>query len=111
MKIEYDKIYEAIKDEKVICWSDLLVKLDLIPLFRKYQEEHKKQYSIDQILMGKTLLGWIEEILRARIAKTKDKRVRGLKEQYRLASLNFDALQSMPMEAKEDINYMELKDL
>lgn len=111
MKIEYNKIYEAVKDEKVISWSDLLEKLDLLPLFKKYQKEHNKQYSINQIFMGKTLLDWIEEILKARIVKSKDKRVKHLVEKYRLAALSLDALQSMPTESKEDIDYMLLEDI
>lgn len=111
MKIEYNKIYEAVQDEKVISWSDLLEKLDLLPLFKKYQKEHNKQYSINQIFMGKTLLDWIEEILKARIVKSKDKRVKHLVEKYRLAALSLDALQSMPTESKEDIDYMLLEDI
>lgn len=111
MKIEHDKIYEAVKDEKVISWSDLLEKLDLLPLFEKYQKEHNKQYSINQILMGETLINWIEEILKARIVKSKDKRVKHLVEKYRLAALSFDALQSMPTICKDDIDYMLLEDI
>ena len=111
MIINKEKIIEALEDKKVICWSDLLEKLDLLPLWKKYQKEHNKQYSIHQIFMGKTLLDWIEEILKARIVKSKDKRISGLKEQYRLAALSLDALQSMPTESKEDIDYMELEDL
>lgn len=111
MKIEKEQIIKALEDKKVICWSDLLEKLDLLPLFKKYQEERNKQYSIHQIFMGKTLLDWIEEILKARIVKSKDKRISGLKEQHKLAALFFDALQSMPTESKEDIDYMLLEDL
>ena len=111
MKIEYDKIYEAIKDEKVICWSDLLVKLELLPLFEKYQKDTKQTYRINQIFMGKTLLDWIEEILKARIIKSKDKRVKYLKDDYKLAALSLDALHSMPTESKEDIDYMLLEDI
>lgn len=111
MKIEKEQIIEALKDKKVICWSDLLEKLDLLPLFKKYQEEHNKQYSINQIFMGKTLLDWIEEILKDRIVKSKDKRVKHLVEKYRLAALSLDALQSMPTESKDDIDYMLLEDL
>ena len=111
MKIEKEQIIKALEDKKVISWSDLLEKLDLLPLFKKYQEEHNKQYSINQILMGETLINWIEEILKARIVKSKDKRVKHLVEKYRLAALSLDALQSMPVEAKEDIDYMLLEDL
>lgn len=111
MIINKKQIIDALEDKKVISWSDLLVKLELLPLFEKYQEEHKKQYSINQIFMGKTLLDWIEEILKARIIKSKDKRVKYLTNKYKLAALFFDALQSMPTESKEDIDYMLLKDL
>lgn len=111
MKIEYNKIYEALKDEKVICWSDLLVKLELLPIFKKYQEEHKDQYSIQKVFMGKTLMNWIDEIFKARIIKTKDKRVKHLKERYRLTEYGFDCLQSMPVESKEDIDCILLEDL
>ena len=111
MKIPKEKIVEVVKNRKVICWSDLLENLNLLPLFAKYQEEHKKQYNINQIFMGKTLLDWIEEIFKARIIKSKDKRVKHLQDKYKLAALSFDALQSMPTESKEDIDYMELIDL
>ena len=111
MIIEKDKIIEVLKNEKVICWSDLLEYLDLVPLFKKYQEEHKKQYDIKKVFMGKTLINWINEILKARIVKSKDKRVKSLREHYRLAALSFDALHSMPVEAKEDIDYLLLEEL
>lgn len=111
MTIDKDKIIEVLKNEKVICWSDIIEKLDLLPLFKKYQDEHNKLYSIKKVYMGQTLLNWIEEILKARIVKSKDKRVRYLKEQYRLSSLGFDALQSMPTVHREDIDYMLLEDL
>lgn len=111
MKITKEQIIKALENKKVICWSDLLENLDLLPLFSKYQEEHKKQYSINQIFMGKTLLDWIEEILKDRIVKSKDKRVKHLVEKYRLAALSLDALHSMPTESKEDIDYMLLEDL
>lgn len=111
MKIEKEQIIKALEDKKVISWSDLLEKLDLLPLFKKYQEEHNKQYSINQILMGETLINWIEEKLKARIIKSKDKRVKYLTNHYRLAALSLDALHSMPTESKEDIDYMLLEDL
>ena len=111
MKITKEKIIEVLKNEKVISWSDLLEKLDLLPLFEKYQKEHNKKYSINQILMGETLINWIEEILKARIVKSKDKRVKHLVERYRLAALSFDALQSMPTTCKDDIDYMLLEDI
>ena len=111
MKITKERIIEALKDRKVICWSDLLEKLDLLPLFEKYQKDNKQTYRINQIFMGKTLLDWIEEILKARIVKSKDKRVKHLVEKYRLAALSLDALHSMPTESKEDIDYMLLEDL
>lgn len=111
MKIEKDKIIEALKDKKVICWSDLLQKLDLTPLFQKYLRETGKQYSIQKVFMGKTLIHWVDEILKARIVNTKDKRVAYLKEKYRLASLSFDALQSCPTPSENDLDYMLLKDL
>lgn len=111
MKIEKEQIVKALSDKKVICWSDLLEKLDLLPLFEKYQKDNKQTYRINQIFMGKTLLDWIEEILKARIVKSKDKRVKHLVEKYRLAALSLDALHSMPTESKEDIDYMLLEDL
>lgn len=109
MIIEKQRIIQAIEDKKVICWSDLLEKLGLLPVFKKYNEENKKQYSIQNIFIGKTLLHWLDEIFKARIVKSKDKRVKHLREQYKLSALAWDALQSMPEESKEDIDYMELK--
>ena len=111
MKIEKQKIIDALKDDKVICWSDLLVKLELIPLFKKYQEQYKKLYSIQQVFMGKTLMNWVDEILKARIVRSKDKRIKHLTEKYRLSEYGMDCLQSMPTEAKKDIDYMELREL
>lgn len=111
MKIEAKQIIDAISDQKVICWSDLLEKLNLLPEFKKYKEEHNKQYSIQKVFMGKRLMNWIDEIFKARIINTKDKRIAHLKERYRLLEYSMDCLQSMPVEAKEDIDYMLLEDL
>ena len=111
MKIEKDKIIEVLKNEKVICWSDLLTELQLLPLFKKYKEEHNEQYSIQKAFMGKTLMNWIDEILKARIVKSRDKRIRHLSEKYKLFEYSMDCLQSMPVEAKEDLDYMLLKGL
>lgn len=111
MKIEKEQIMKVVEDKKVICWSDILVKLELLPLFEKYQKDNNQTYRINQIFMGKTLLGWIEETLKARTVKSKDRRVKHLTSKYKLAALGLDALHSMPTEAKEDIDYMLLKDL
>ena len=111
MKITKEKIIEVLKNEKVICWSDLLTELQLLPLFQKYKEEHNEQYSIQKVFMGKTLMNWVDEILKARIVKSKDKRIKHLKEKYRLSEYGMDCLQSMPVEAKEDLDYMLLEDL
>ena len=111
MKIEKEQIIKALEDKKVICWSDLLENIDLLPLFEKYQKDNKQTYRINQIFMGKTLLGWIEETLKARIVKSKDKRVKYLTNNYKLAALDLNSLRSMPTESKEDIDYMLLEDL
>lgn len=111
MKISKEQIMKAVNDTKVICWSDLLCKLDLLPLFEKYTKEHNKKYDIKKIFIGKTLLNNIDSILKSRILKSKDKRIRSLKESYRLSTYNMDCLQSMPEEAKEDIDCMLLEDL
>lgn len=112
MKISEDKIIEAIRDEKIICWSDLLVKLELLPVFKKYQEDHNGElYSIQKVFMGKTLMNWIDEIFKARIVNTKDKRVANFRDHYKLSLYNMDCLQSMPVEAKKDLDYMLLEDL
>lgn len=111
MKINKEDIMKAVNDNKVICWSDILVNLGLCVKFQEYLRLKGKQYSILQIQMGKTLIDEIDNILKERIIKSKDKRIRHLKEKYRLSSFNFDALQSCPKTAKEDIDYMELEDL
>lgn len=111
MKIEKEQIIKALEDKKVICWSDLLENLDLLPLFEKYQKDNKQTYRINQIFMGKTLLDWIEETLKTRIVKSKDRRVKHLTNNYKLAALSLDSLHSMPTESKEDIDYMLLEDL
>lgn len=109
MIVEKQAIIDALQDSNVICWSDLLVKLGLLPVFRKYKKEHNEMYSIQKVYMGKTLMNWVDEILKARIVRSKDRRVRGLKEKYRLSVYGMDCLQSMPVEADDTLDYMELK--
>ena len=112
MKITKEKIIKVLENKKVICWSDLLENLDLLPLFKQYKEDHNGElYSIQKVFMGKTLMNWIDEIFKARIVNTKDKRVAHLKEKYRLSSYSMDCLQSMPVEVKQDLDYMLLEDL
>ena len=111
MKITKEQIIEALEDKKVICWSDLLIKLDLLPLFKKYKEEHNEQYDIMKIYMGKTLMDWADSIMKARLKTSKDKRIKHLKEPYRSSAYSLDCLQSQPTKAKEDIDYMLLEDL
>ncbi len=111
MIIDKQQIINALEDKKVICWSDLLVKLDLLPLFKKYKEEHNEQYDIMKIYMGKTLMDWADSIMKARLKTSKDKRIKYLKEPYRSSAYSWDCLQSQPREAKEDIDYMLLEDL
>lgn len=111
MKITKEHIIKALQDKKVICWSDLLVKLDLLPIFKKYQEEHNQKYDIMKVYMGKTLMDWCDSIMKERIKTTKDKRVSYLKEPYRSSRYSWDCLQSQPRESKEDIDYMLLEDI
>lgn len=111
MIITKDRIIKALEDKKVICWSDLLVRLELLPLFEKYYKEHKEKYFIMKMQMGKTLMNEVEKILKDRIIKSKDKRIRAFKQQSRLNILAWDSLQSCPKIAKEDIDYIEAEDL
>lgn len=111
MKITKEQIIKALEDKKVICWSDLLVKLQLLPLFEKYQKEHNKNYDVMKIWMGKTMIIWADSIMKARIKTSKDKRIKYLKEPYRYSQYSWDCLQSQPREAEEDIDYMLLEDL
>lgn len=111
MKITKEQIIEALKDRKVIFWSDLLVKLQLLPLFEKYQKEHNKNYDIMKIWLGKTMIDWADSIMKARIKTSKDKRIKYLKEPYRYSKYYLDCLKSQPREAKEDIDYMLLENL
>ena len=111
MKITKEQIINALQDKKVICWSDLLIKLELLPLFDKYLKEHNKQYSVMQMQMGRTLMDELDETFKKRILKSKDKRISYLKDKYKLSALSWDALQSCPKTSKEDINYMLLEDL
>lgn len=111
MKIIKEQIIEIVNNPKVICWSDILVELNLLPLFEKYLKDHNKKYNIDQIKMGKTLMNKIDDILKERIIRSKDKRIKHLRNKYKLNAYSMDCLQSQPTEAKEDINYMELEDL
>ena len=111
MKIVKEEIMKAVSNEKVICWSDLLVKLELLPLFRKYKETTGIQYDIMKISMGKTLMKQIDETLKERCLKSKDKRIKHLRSKYKLNTYYMDCLQSQPCTAKEDIDYMDLQDL
>ena len=111
MIILEDEIMKVVNNPKVICWSDILVGLNLLPLFKKYKEDTHTQYDIMKVFMGKTLMHKIDTILEERIVKSKDKRVRHLRPKYKLNTFHWDCLQSQPTTAKEDINYMELKDL
>ena len=111
MKISKEQIMEVVNKPKTICWSDVLIGLNLLPLFKKYKEEKGQQYDIMKVLMGKTLMDEIDNILKERILKTKDRRVSGYKKSYRPNIYAWDCLQSQPATAKEDIDYMELKDL
>ena len=111
MKITKEQLLKVADDKKVICWSDMLVNLELLPLFKKYKEEKHETYSIKKIRVGKTLLKEIDAKLKDRIVKSKDKRVKGYRDNWKLVQFSWDALNSMPEEAKEDIDYMELEDL
>ena len=111
MKVEKGAIVEALQDNKVICWSDLLERLGLIPFFEAYKNEKGVAYDVRKIFLGKTMIEWVDSILQARIVKSKDKRVKNLKEKYRLHAYGMDALNSCPCTAKDDIDYMELRGL
>ena len=111
MIIDKQQIINVLEDKKVICWSDLLVKLELLPLFEKYLKNHNKKYDIMKIYMGKTLMNLADSIMKARLKTSKDKRIKYLKEPYRSSVYSLDCLQSQPREAKEDIDYMLLEDL
>ena len=111
MIIDKQQIINVLEDKKIICWSDLLVKLELLPLFEKYLKDHNKKYDIMKIYMGKTLMNWVDSIMKARLKISKDKRIKYLKESYRSSVYSWDCLQSQPREAKEDIDYMLLEDL
>ena len=111
MKIPRKQVLEAVADPKVICWSDLLIKLQLIPMFQAYKREHNEQYSITKVLMGNTLMKDVETILKARFAVSKDKRIKYLHKKQREMSFAMDALQSCPATAQTDIDFMELQDL
>lgn len=111
MKINKEQLMEVVNNKKVICWSDILEHLNLLPVFEKYKNDNNKQYSIMQIKLGKTLIDEINKILKDRIIKSKDKRVSGWREQWRLTQYAWDSLHSEPTTAKEDIDYMLLEDI
>lgn len=111
MIVDKQRIINALEDKKVICWSDLLVKLELLPLFEKYLKDHNKKYDIMKIYMGKTLMNLADSIMKEHFKTSKDKRIKYLKEPYRSSVYSLDCLQSQPREAKEDIDYMLLEDL
>ena len=111
MKITKEQIMNVMANKKVICWSDLLQGLELLPLFEKYKQEHNKLYSVMQMQMGKTLIDELDKTFKERVLKSKDKRIAYLKDKYRLSALGWDALQSCPKTAEEDIDYIEAEGL
>lgn len=111
MKIAKEQIVNALEDKKVICWSDLLTKLELLPVFEKYAKNHNKKYDIMKVWMGKTLIDQCDLIMKERIKNSKDKRIKHLKEPYRSSAYSWDCLQSQPRESKDDIDYMLLEDI
>ena len=111
MKITAEQILSAVDDTKVICWSDLLIKLNLLPEFDRYKKEHGTQYSIQQVFLGKSFINKLDVLFKERIKCSKDKRIKYLRDKYKMAAYSMDCLQSMPTEAEEDIDYLLLKDL
>ena len=111
MIVTNKNILIALQDKNVICWSDLLGKLGLLPLFQQYKEQHGRPYDVKQMRMGTTLIGIIDCILREKLKKSKDKRVRGTREWFRLSIYGMDYLNFCPSTAEEDIAYLELLDL
>lgn len=111
MKISYANIIKAISDEKVICWSDLLEKLQLVEYLKNYKDRTGQQYDIRKVFMGKTLMDKIDETLKERCLKSRDRRIKHLRGKYKLNVYSMDCLQSQPCTAKEDIDYMLLEDL
>lgn len=109
MKIAYANIIKAISDKKVICWSDLLEKLQLVEYFKRYKDRTGQQYDIRKVFMGKTLMDKIDETLKERCLKSKDRRIKHLRGRYKLNAYSMDCLQSQPCTAKEDIDYMILE--
>lgn len=111
MKIAYANIIKAMGDEKVICWSDLLEKLQLVEYFKNYKDRTGQQYDIRKVFIGKTLMDKIDETLKERCLKSRDRRIKHLRGKYKLNAYSMDCLQSQPCTAKEDIDYMLLEDL
>ena len=111
MKINKEEIMKVVDNPKTICWSDVLIGLDLVPVFEEYKKANDKCYYIGKIKLGKTLMNKVDTILKKRIKKSKDKRVCAYKVDYRETIYAMDSLNSQPAEAKEDIDYMELEGL
>ena len=111
MKITKEEIMKVVDNPKVICWSDVLSGLGLVPVFEKYLKDNSEKYSIKKISIGKTLLNTIDNILQNRIVKSKDKRVVHLRKKWRLSTYGMDCLQSMPTTATDDIDYLFCEDL
>lgn len=109
--LDKQAVIDALQDKKVICWGDLLIKLGLVDKFKAYKETHGKLYQVHQMYMGKTLINWVDEILRARIIKSRDKRVRACTKVWKLYEYDMDALYCRPALSKKDIDYLECRDL
>lgn len=109
MKINKETLLATANKPTVICWSDLLQELNLIPVFRKYQEKYNKQYDIKYIFLGQTLIDELDKILLNNcLSNKKDKRVKYYTKHYRRTLYGMDYLNSCPTTAKEDIDYLEL---
>ena len=111
MRITKEQIMKVISNKKVICWSDLLEGLELVPLFKQYKAEHGEQYCIMKMQTGKTLIDELDKTFQERVLKSKDKRIAYLKDKYRLSALGWDSLHSCPKTAEKDIDYIDAEDL
>lgn len=106
--ITKENVLKTAKKKSIICWSDLLEGLQLLPVFKRYKEKTGEQYDIKFVFMGKTLINQVNEILKKNCLKSKDLRVCIYKDQYKLSAFEMDALWSCPTTAKDDIDYLLL---
>lgn len=102
MKYSKERILIALEDLSVICWADLYEKLGITEYLLGLDPETKKYYDVKYILANADFMQIVNEKLKENILKSKDKRVKIYKKEYRLRKWNWDCVCFSPTTADID---------